>query len=113
MRYRIPEDIIFREVGGEAVLLNLTTSTYFGLDGIGTEIWNLLARKGTIEAVTHALLADYNVEETRLCHDIEQFIQQLMHKGLLATEPAHITNDDPILEVSHPSNATRGSASPG
>ncbi|HSE60264.1 MAG TPA: PqqD family protein [Nitrospiraceae bacterium] len=87
MRYRIPEDVVSREVGGEAVLLNLATGTYFGLDGVGTEIWNLLAREGTIEGVTHALLAGYDVEEPRLRHDIEQFIQQLMHKGLLAIEP--------------------------
>ena len=54
MRYRIPEDVVSREVGGEAVLLNLATGTYFGLDGVGTEIWNLLAREGTIEGVAHA-----------------------------------------------------------
>ena len=83
MRYRIPEDAVSREVGGEAVLLNLATGTYFGLDGIGTEIWTVLAREGTTEAVTRTLLADYDVDESRLCRDIDQFIQQLVHKGLL------------------------------
>ena len=56
MRYRIPEDVVSREVGGEAILLNLATGMYFGLDGIGTEIWTMLAREGTVEAVTNALL---------------------------------------------------------
>ena len=87
MRYRIPEDVVSREVGGEAVLLNLATGTYFGLDGIGTEIWTVLAREGTVEAATSALLADYDVEEPRLRRDIDQFIQQLVHKGLLAVDP--------------------------
>lgn len=93
MRYRIPEDVVFREVGGEAVLLNLATGTYFGLDGVGTEIWNLLAREGTIDGVTNALLAGYDIEEPRLRLDIEQFIQQLTQKGLLAIEPAHTSHD--------------------
>ena len=54
MRYRIPEDVVSREVGGEAVLLNLATGTYFGLDGVGTEIWNLLAREGHLSQERYA-----------------------------------------------------------
>jgi hypothetical protein len=88
MRYRIPEDVVSREVGGEAILLNLETGTYFGLDGIGTEMWRVLAHEGSIEAVTSTLLAGYEVEEPQLRLDIERFIQQLLHKGLLAAEPA-------------------------
>lgn len=86
MRYRIPEDVVSREVGGEAIILNLSTGTYFGLDGIGTAVWKLLAREGTADAVAEALLADYDVEELRLCRDIDQFIQHLVHKGLLAVD---------------------------
>lgn len=93
MRYRIPEDVVSREVGGEAILLNLATGTYFGLDGIGTEIWTVLTREGTTEAVTSALLTDYDVEESRLRHDIEQFILQLLHKGLLEMERASMNHD--------------------
>ena len=92
MRYRIPEDVVSREVGGEAILLNLATGTYFGLDGIGTEIWTMLAREGSVEAVTSALLAAYEVEEPRLRLDIDQFIQQLVHKSLLEVEPAHMSH---------------------
>jgi hypothetical protein len=92
MRYRIPEDVVSREVGGEAILLNLATGTYFGLDGIGTEIWTVLSREGTVEAVTSALLTDYDVEEPRLRHDIEQFIQQLVHKGLLTVDHCPLTS---------------------
>jgi hypothetical protein len=93
MRYRIPEDVVSREVGGEAILLNLATGTYFGLDGIGTEIWTVLTREGTTQAVTSALLAEYDVEESRLRRDIDQFIQQLVHKGLLEAEQAHMSHD--------------------
>jgi hypothetical protein len=93
MRYRIPEDVVSREVGGEAILLNLATGTYFGLDGIGTEIWTVLTREGTTQAVTSALLAEYDVEESRLRRDIDQFIQQLVHKGLLEAEQAHMSPD--------------------
>ena len=43
MRLTIPEDVVVRDLAGEAVLLHLGTGTYFGLDTVGTRIWHLLA----------------------------------------------------------------------
>src|SRR2546430_2126111 len=36
---RIRKDVVFRELEGEMVLLNLATGVYFGLDPVGTRIW--------------------------------------------------------------------------
>ncbi|PYO19380.1 MAG: hypothetical protein DMD85_18645 [Candidatus Rokuibacteriota bacterium] len=38
---RIRKDVVFRELEGEMVLLNLATGVYFGLDPVGTRIWTL------------------------------------------------------------------------
>jgi len=35
-------DVLSQEVDGETVLLNLNSENYFGLDEIGTRIWQLL-----------------------------------------------------------------------
>jgi hypothetical protein len=32
---RVPDDVLFRDLDGEAVILNLRTGTYFGLDEVG------------------------------------------------------------------------------
>ena len=42
MRIEISEDVLFQEVGGETVLLDLASEQYFGLDAVGTRIWQLL-----------------------------------------------------------------------
>ena len=38
-RVRILDDVLFQELQGEAVLLNLKTGVYLGLDQLGTQIW--------------------------------------------------------------------------
>jgi hypothetical protein len=38
MTLSIPEDIVFRDLAGEAVILNLGTGMYFGLNAVGTQI---------------------------------------------------------------------------
>jgi len=85
----IPDDIAFRDIAGEAVVLNLSTGIYFGLDAVGTRIWHLLAEHGSSEPVVNALLAEYDVEEGRLRRDVEALIQHLLDKGLVAHDAEH------------------------
>lgn len=37
-RVRIRDDVLSRDLQGEAVILNLNTGLYFGLDPVGTRI---------------------------------------------------------------------------
>ena len=89
MPIHIPSDIAFRDIAGEAVVLNLSTGIYFGLDAVGTRIWHLLAEHGSSEPVVNALLAEYDAEEGRLRRDVEALIQQLLDKGLVARDEEH------------------------
>ena len=44
----VPDDVIFRELDGEAILLNLATGMYFGLDQVGTRLWALITESGSL-----------------------------------------------------------------
>jgi len=83
---RIPDDVVFRVLGDEAVILNLSTGIYFGLDTVGTRMWQLISEYGSTEKAGEALLAEYEVEEGQLRRDLDLLIQQLKDKGLLITE---------------------------
>jgi hypothetical protein len=41
-KYQISPDVLSQEVHGETVLLDLAGETYFGLNEVGTRIWQLL-----------------------------------------------------------------------
>ena len=86
MNIRIPDDVVFRVLGDEAVILNLSTGIYFGLDTVGTRMWQLITEYGSTEQAREALLAEYEVEEGQLRQDLDLLIQQLKDKGLLITE---------------------------
>ena len=50
-------DVLFRTIGDEAVLLNLRTEMYLGLDPVGTRVWSVLHESPSIEAGYEAHLA--------------------------------------------------------
>ena len=81
---RISDDVVFRDLAGEVVLLNLATGTYFGLDAVGTRIWHLIAEHGSKETVIDALLAEYEVADDQLRRDLDDLIGRLREQGLLA-----------------------------
>jgi len=79
----IREDVLFRDLGGEAVILNLKTGKYYGLDEVGTRMWSLLTHYGRVEPAYRALLEEYDVTEDRLQRDLLSFIDNMASHGLL------------------------------
>jgi hypothetical protein len=67
------------------VLLNLQNDHYYGLDDVGTRMWQRLAEQGQPEAAVQALLADYagQVDEASLRRDLATLIARLAAEGLL------------------------------
>ena len=82
----IPEDILFQELAGEAVLLNIKTGKYYGLDDVGTRMWMLIQEHGRLEPVLSALLSEYEVEEQQLQTDLFKLVDDLVTHGLLAVD---------------------------
>lgn len=87
-RVTTPDGVMFREIGGEAVLLNLQSESYFGLDEIGTRMWSALTEEPSIEAAYDVLLAEFDVEEEALRADLSEFIETLAEAGLVAVADA-------------------------
>ena len=86
MRLRVADNVVCRNLAGESVLLNLDTGTYFGLDAVGTRLWNLVAEHGSTALAIDTLLAEYDVDASRLRKDVMALIDQLLAKGLLTTD---------------------------
>lgn len=87
-RIGVSDDVLFRDLGGEAVILNVETGYYYGLDEVGTRMWVLLIRHGQVEPAYRALLAEYDVAEDRLRQDMLDFIDELESHQLLQVDQA-------------------------
>lgn len=82
-RVEVAPDVVFREVSGEAVILDLESQRYFSLDATGTRMWVLLAEHGALETVRDVLLTEYEVEPEVLERDLEVLVKELLEAGLL------------------------------
>lgn len=82
-RVRISEDVVFRELEGETVLLNLASGTYFGLDAVGTRLWQLLGEHQTLQPVFDHMLEEFDVDADTLRADIVALVERLSANGLL------------------------------
>jgi Coenzyme PQQ synthesis protein D (PqqD) len=87
-RVSIPSDVLFHELDGEAVLLNLNTGKYFGLDPTGTRIWHFLVEDGSLSVAYNRMLDEYEVDAERLRADLLALVDRLATYGLIRLEPA-------------------------
>ena len=58
--FTVSKDAVFRDLDGEAVILDLQSGTYFGLNAVGAHIWQLMERHGTLQAVFDDLCREYD-----------------------------------------------------
>ena len=83
---RIPNDVVFRELQGEAVILNLASSMYFGLDAVGTRVWQLCEAHGSLRSVLEAMQQEFEASGETLRVDLLAFVDELLTKGLLTIQ---------------------------
>jgi hypothetical protein len=82
-RVVVPETVLFRELEGESVLLNLKTESYLGLDHVGTRMWAVFTAQPSIQAAYDVLLAEYDVAPDVLRKDVEALLDQMIEHGLV------------------------------
>jgi len=82
-RLTAPEHVMFRELDGEAVLLNLQNEMYYGLDEVGTRMWQLLTTSDSVQAAMDTMLEEFDVSPETLEKDVAKMIKELLEQGLL------------------------------
>lgn len=85
MKVHFSDQVLTQTLDDEVVLLHLVTGRYFGLEPIGSRIWQLLGELGDTEAVLAQLLTEYQVDEARLRQDLDDLLASLIEAQLLAT----------------------------
>jgi hypothetical protein len=89
-RAAAPAHVLVRFLDREAVLLNLETEQYFGLDEIGTRMWQLVTDSPNIDAAYQELLGEFDVEPEMLRSNLTELLSRLIDSGLLQVLPADV-----------------------
>jgi len=81
MRVTASADVVTRRLDDELVLLNLESENYFGLDEVGTRMWEVVTSSPNVEDAFEQLLSEYDVDAERLRDDLEQLLSRLVEAG--------------------------------
>ena len=82
-RVTASENVLIRELHGESVLLDLDSEAYFGLDEVGTGMWEAITTAPTLGVAYDVLLEAYEVEPEQLRLDLAHFVERLAEAGLI------------------------------
>jgi hypothetical protein len=82
-RVELSDQVVFRALQNEGLLLDLRTGTYFGLDSTGSEIVRLLEEDLSLPEIADYLLSKFDVNRARCETDLLQFVELLLSKDFV------------------------------
>jgi hypothetical protein len=102
----LPEShVIFRAMPDGAVLLSSATEVYYGLNAVGTQVWELLPTHRTLDAMCAELGQRYpDAEPEMIRADVAELLDTLVEFGLLR----HASTGTPPLTDADASRPAQG-----
>ena len=82
-RVAVPDGVLISRLQEEAVILNLESERYFGLDDVGTRFLTVLTTSESIDSALQQLGAEYDVDPQVLRQDLLALVENLVDQGLL------------------------------
>jgi hypothetical protein len=76
------------KVGGETVILGMRDGVYYGLNPVGTRIWDLVRQPRVLGDVADTLTAEFEVTREQATADLLALAQDLATRGLIEVLPA-------------------------
>ena len=83
--FTIPRHVMARQVGDETVILDLNNGTYFGLEPVGTRIWQLLTEGQSLANISSAMVEEFDVTLDVVQADTQRLVNDLLSRGLLVS----------------------------
>ena len=78
------DGFIEAEIDNEIVALSIERGTCYGLNRVGSRIWNLLATPTRISDISATLLREYRVDPTVCERQVLDLLEELRAEGLIA-----------------------------
>lgn len=79
------QGLLFNKIDGEVVMLSIENNKYFGMDKVGSRIWELLEKPISFKKLKGTLISEYNVSIEKCTEDSIIFLKKLLEKNLIET----------------------------
>ena len=78
-----PEEVAWKVLDGETIIINLMNGMYYSLPGTGSEAWELIESGRSVGEVTAFLSARYGVAADVVTVDLTRLVEELVRENLL------------------------------
>jgi hypothetical protein len=78
-------DLLFNKIDGEIVMLSIENNEYFGMDKVGSRIWELLEKPLSFKILIETLMSEFEVSSEQCTEDSLLFLKRLEEKKLIET----------------------------
>ncbi|HEX5417399.1 MAG TPA: PqqD family protein [Chloroflexota bacterium] len=75
-------DQVSCDLEGETIILGLKDGVYYGLNPVGTRVWQLVQEPRTIAEIRATLLTEYDVDPDRCLDELLALVLDLAENGL-------------------------------
>lgn len=76
-------DLIAAGIDDDLVMMSVEQGQYYGITGVGSHVWELLADPISIERIIQSICHEYDIDEATCSADLIAFIEELMRMGLV------------------------------
>jgi coenzyme PQQ synthesis protein D (PqqD) len=87
---RLSPDVLYRDLDGQAVILDLSSGRYFGLNQVGTRIWTLIGDGLDTAAIVATLSREFDADVATIERDLRDLLDALSSRRLIVpTDDRH------------------------
>jgi hypothetical protein len=77
------DGIVEAEVDGEVVALDIESGNCYGLNKVGTRIWQIIAAPQRVDALCTRLVGEYEIDLATCERDVLGLLEELLHERLI------------------------------
>lgn len=76
-------DLLTAEVDGELVAMSVEQGKCYGLNAVGTRVWNLIEQPRSVDSVCEQLMIEYAIEEAQCRREVAELLQSMHTQKML------------------------------
>ena len=84
LKWQVNTEVLSSKIDEDTILMSIEADSYFGLDPIGSRIWELLSKQpATTDELVVLLKQEYDINETTCREHVQEFIDDMSAKKLI------------------------------
>lgn len=83
-RYQRSPEMVHSSIDGEVVMMSVDKGEYYGLNAMGSRIWELLEKPHSLEELCRELMSGFEVDQETCQAEVSRFLSEIADQKLVA-----------------------------